>query len=163
MDRLGRIFKALSDETRLTIMALVFHHGHLCVCEVERILGVTQSKASRHLRYLRDAGVLEDERDGLIMNYRLPLRQDEELAAVLKALRGLLADRPVPEAGPLLVRMRTSRAEGEPARTAGVQPSAPRWRAPEIGAGVTSTSPRGRTNGPGGQLQAPEAARRKGE
>jgi len=163
MDRLGRIFKALSDETRLAIMALVFRHGHLCVCEVERILGITQSKASRHLRYLRDAGVLEDERDGLIINYRLPLRQDEALVTVLEALRSLLAARPVPEAGPLLVRMRASRAEGEPARTDGIEPAAPRWRRREAGAGATSPSPRGRTDGPGGRQKAPETARGEGE
>jgi len=109
MNRLARIFKGFSDETRLTIMGLVFRHGHLCVCEVEQVLGITQSKASRHLRYLRDAGVLEDEREGLIVNYRLPVDPDEELSTVLETLRGLLANRPLPEAGPLLVRIRASR------------------------------------------------------
>ena len=64
MERIDRYFKALSDETRLTIVGLVFRHGQLCVCEVQQILGITQSKASRHLRYLRDAGILEAERDG---------------------------------------------------------------------------------------------------
>ena len=111
MDRLGRIFKALSDETRLTIMGLVFRHGHLCVCEVEQILGITQSKASRHLRYLRDAGVLEDQRNGLIVNYRLPGAQDGELSTILETLRGLLANHPIPEAGPLLVQIRATREE----------------------------------------------------
>jgi ArsR family transcriptional regulator len=113
MKRLSKVFKGLSDETRLTILGLVFRHGHLCVCEVERILGVSQSKASRHLRYLRDAGVLEDERAGLIVNYRLPTQQDEELRAVLETLRGILSKRPVPEAGPILVQMRDARADGE--------------------------------------------------
>jgi len=110
MRPLGSVFKALSDETRLTILALVFRHGHLCVCEVEQILGITQSKASRHLRYLRDSGVLEDERDGLIVNYRIPPAPDAELAIVMAMLRGLLADRPVPEARQLLVQLRASRA-----------------------------------------------------
>jgi len=109
MDGLSRIFKALSDETRLTIMGLVFRNGHLCVCEVEQILGITQSKASRHLRYLRDAGVLEDERDGLIVNYRLPRKKDSELSSILKVLKRLLADRSLPEAGPLLVQIRAER------------------------------------------------------
>jgi ArsR family transcriptional regulator len=109
MNRLARIFKGLSDETRLTIMGLVFRHGQLCVCEVEQILGITQSKASRHLRYLRDTGVLEDKRNGLIVNYQLPADPNEELSAVLDTLQGLLAGHPLPEAGPLLVRIRTSR------------------------------------------------------
>jgi ArsR family transcriptional regulator len=115
MENIGRIFKALSDETRLTIMGLVFHHGQLCVCEVEQILGITQSKASRHLRYLRDAGVLEDEREGLIVNYRLPRNQNGELSAILVMLQGLLADRPIPDVAPLLVQIRKTRSEADPA------------------------------------------------
>jgi ArsR family transcriptional regulator len=113
LNNLGRIFKALSDETRLTIMGLVFRHGHLCVCEVEQILGITQSKASRHLRYLRDAGVLEDGREGLIVNYRLPAEQDAPLREILGMLRGLLESRPVPDAGPLLVQIRSARTDPE--------------------------------------------------
>ncbi len=109
MKKLSRVFKALSDDTRLTIMGLVFRHGHLCVCETERILGISQSKASRHLRYLRDSGVLEDEREGLIINYRLPHDQNEELSKILGMLRELLENRPIPEAGSVLVQMRAAR------------------------------------------------------
>lgn len=111
MRELATVFKALSDGTRLQIMALILRHGQLCVCEVERILGVTQSKASRHLRYLRDAGVLEDERDGLIVNYRLPASPGAEVVAVLDLLRRLLAGGSVPEAARLLGRMRAMRTE----------------------------------------------------
>jgi ArsR family transcriptional regulator len=111
MEKLGRIFKALSDETRLTILGLVFRHGQLCVCETEQILGISQSKASRHLRYLRDSGVLEDERDGLIINYRLPRTQDEELSAILAMVRGLLDRHAIPDAASLLVQIRASRQE----------------------------------------------------
>jgi ArsR family transcriptional regulator, arsenate/arsenite/antimonite-responsive transcriptional repressor len=112
---LSRIFKALSDETRLTIMGLVFRHGHLCVCEVEQILGITQSKASRHLRYLRDAGLLEDRRDGLIVNYHLPDEADPDRYAIREFLGNLLAHRPLPQAGPLLVQIRDARLRGDPA------------------------------------------------
>ena len=114
MEELSRVFKALSDETRLTIMGLVFRHGQLCVCEVERILGISQSKASRHLRYLRDSGVLEDERDGVVMNYMLPRTRSPELAAILTLLEELLADRPMPDATLLLTRIRASRTETHP-------------------------------------------------
>jgi ArsR family transcriptional regulator, arsenate/arsenite/antimonite-responsive transcriptional repressor len=115
MRALSRIFKALSDETRLAIMALVLRHGHLCVCEVEQILGITQSKASRHLRYLRDAGLLEDRRDGLIVNYHLPEEADRDHHAIRKFLEELLAHRPLPQAGPLLVQIRDARLRGDPA------------------------------------------------
>ncbi len=118
MDSLAQTFKALSDETRLTILGLVFHHGPLCVCEVERVMGITQSKASRHLRYLRDAGLLVDERDGLIVNYRLPRTPGPDLAAVLVVLRALLAERPLPEATPVLVQIRAGREAGKAASEA---------------------------------------------
>lgn len=118
MDRLADIFKALSNETRLRIMGLIFRHGPLCVCEVEQILGITQPKASRHLRYLRDAGVLEDERDGLLVNYGLPRNPDGDLSAILVLLRGLLASQPLPDVAPLLVEIRDARAEGRSAEDA---------------------------------------------
>lgn len=120
MRELQRTFKALSDETRLSIMALVLRHGHLCPCEVERILGVTQSKASRHLRYLRDAGLLEDRRDGLIVNYHLPARPELDAGAVLDFLEGLLQGKQVgSDAAPLLVQIRTARSMGEAASSVG--------------------------------------------
>jgi ArsR family transcriptional regulator, arsenate/arsenite/antimonite-responsive transcriptional repressor len=115
MKELAEVFKALSNETRLTIMGLIFRHGPLCVCEVEQLLGITQPKASRHLRYLRDAGVLEDERDGLLVNYGLPRSPDGDLAGILVVLRGLLSNRPIPEAAPMLVQIREGRAEGRSA------------------------------------------------
>jgi ArsR family transcriptional regulator, arsenate/arsenite/antimonite-responsive transcriptional repressor len=112
------VFKALSNETRLRIMGLIFRHGPLCVCEVEQVLGITQPKASRHLRYLRDAGVLEDERDGLLVNYGLPRSPDGDLSAILVLLRGLLSSQPLPDAAALLVEIRDARAEGRSAEDA---------------------------------------------
>jgi ArsR family transcriptional regulator, arsenate/arsenite/antimonite-responsive transcriptional repressor len=114
----ARVFKAISDETRLQIMALIFRHGEVCVCEVEQILGVTQSKASRHLRYLRDAGVLIDRRDGVTMYYGVPAAQTPEISAILMLLRGLLSSVPVPDAAPLLVQLRAARASGDATRLA---------------------------------------------
>jgi ArsR family transcriptional regulator len=106
---LERIFKALSDETRLKILGLVLRNGHMCVCEVERILQITQSKASRHLRYMRDAGLLEDSREGAIVNYGVPTAPDAEAAEVLAFVEPLLQRHPLPEAAPLLVQIRMER------------------------------------------------------
>jgi ArsR family transcriptional regulator, arsenate/arsenite/antimonite-responsive transcriptional repressor len=114
----ARVFKAISDETRLQIMALIFRHGEVCVCEVEQILGITQSKASRHLRYLRDAGVLLDRRDGVTMYYGVPAAQTPEISAILMLLRGLLSSAPVPDAAPLLVQLRAARSSGDASRLA---------------------------------------------
>jgi DNA-binding transcriptional ArsR family regulator len=58
MTTLANKFKALSEDVRLQILALISQHGELCVCEVERLLEISQSKASRHLRYLLNAGLV---------------------------------------------------------------------------------------------------------
>jgi ArsR family transcriptional regulator len=65
------LFRALSDETRLHMLALIAKHGELCVCDFEGSLGITQSKASRHLRYLANAGLLLDRREAVWVHYRL--------------------------------------------------------------------------------------------
>ena len=71
MKREARFFKSLADETRLKILWLLSAAEELCVCDVINVLGITQSKASRHLRYLYHLGWVTDRRDGLWMNYRL--------------------------------------------------------------------------------------------
>ncbi len=70
MKNVAHIFKALSDETRLRILALL-HAGELCVCDLMAALELPQSTVSRHLAYLRHAGLVEDERRGVWMYYRL--------------------------------------------------------------------------------------------
>lgn len=74
------LFKALSDETRLRLLALLAE-GELCVCELTAVLALPQSTISRHLAYLRHAGLVEDRRQGVWMYYRLapaegPLQRD---------------------------------------------------------------------------------------
>jgi ArsR family transcriptional regulator len=71
VNNLADTFKALSDETRLEIMTLLLEREELCVCDFVETLGLTQSKVSRHLRYLYHAGLVEDRRDGLWMYYRI--------------------------------------------------------------------------------------------
>ena len=67
---LARLFKALGDETRLRIVALL-SHGELCVCHVEAALAVPQPTASRQLGILRNAGVVDSRRQGTWIYYRL--------------------------------------------------------------------------------------------
>lgn len=52
------IFKALGDETRLRILSLIIRK-EVCVCEIEKVLNLTQSNASRHLSNLKRAGIIE--------------------------------------------------------------------------------------------------------
>jgi ArsR family transcriptional regulator, arsenate/arsenite/antimonite-responsive transcriptional repressor len=78
------IFKALADETRITIMALLLRHGELCVCDVEAVLQISQSKASRHLRYLKNVGLLDDKREGIWVHYKVSSAAENEAGRVLQ-------------------------------------------------------------------------------
>ncbi|MBC8019527.1 MAG: winged helix-turn-helix transcriptional regulator [Verrucomicrobia bacterium] len=65
------IFKALADETRLRILALLLMEKELCVCDIIAALELPQSTVSRHLAYLRKAGLVNDRRCGLWMYYSI--------------------------------------------------------------------------------------------
>lgn len=84
-------FRALADRTRLRCLALLATEGELCVCELTHALDVAQPKISRHLRLLRDAGVVSDRRDGLWIHYRLspglPAWARDSLVATVQAHR----------------------------------------------------------------------------
>lgn len=78
-------FKALGDETRLRILALLMR-GELCVCDLMAVLELPQSTVSRHLSYLKNSGWLDGRRQGVWMYYRLAPQgenMDRELLAVL--------------------------------------------------------------------------------
>ncbi len=70
MIQLEEIFKGLADTTRLRILNLLLQ-GERCVCDIQRVLGSPQSNISRHLIYLKNAGLVADRRDGPRMYYRL--------------------------------------------------------------------------------------------
>lgn len=109
MHTLAGQFKALSEDVRLQIVALIFRHQELCVCEVEKFLDISQSKASRHLRYLLNAGILEDRRDGLWVYYRVARPNSAQQRHLLEALRGLLEYIEIPNIGDDLRAMRSER------------------------------------------------------
>lgn len=97
MRTLAALFKALSDETRLAMLGLLLAEGELCVCDFVEVLGVTQSKASRHLRHLVNAGLLEDRREAIWVYFRIVAHPGPLEAAVLADLRELLpAQLPAP-------------------------------------------------------------------
>ena len=85
------IFKALADETRLIIFSLLLNYDELCVCDVEGILQISQSKASRHLRYLKNAGLVDDRREGLWVYYKVANRSKNPSAAVIAVTGELIA------------------------------------------------------------------------
>ena len=82
---LSKLMRALGDETRLRIVALLAH-GELCVCHLESALGISQPNASQHLSVLRAAGVVEHRRVGTWVYYKLAPQADADCKAVLRAL-----------------------------------------------------------------------------
>lgn len=84
MKRLEHMFKALADPTRLRIVNLLLRR-ELCVCDMQAILGLSQPLLSRHLAYLRHAGMVQDRREGTRVFYSLTLDDD-----VGRALREFL-------------------------------------------------------------------------
>jgi ArsR family transcriptional regulator len=90
----ARLFKSLADETRLQILWLLMDQEELCVCDIMRTLGITQSKASRHLRYLFNVGLVTDRREGVWMNYRLALPPGSNREGFIKLLGEMLAASP---------------------------------------------------------------------
>lgn len=65
-----KIMKALADENRLRIINLL-NHKELCVCEMENILGMTQSNVSRHLIKLKDAELIESDKQGQFVFHKV--------------------------------------------------------------------------------------------
>ena len=89
MQHLTRMIKALSEEIRLRIIALL-SGGELCVCDLMAVLNLPQSTISRHLSYLKNAGWVKAERRGVWMNYRLG--EQPAQAELLQALTALLVE-----------------------------------------------------------------------
>jgi ArsR family transcriptional regulator len=90
----AEFFKALADEARLRILWLLLNHEELCVCDVMAALGITQSKASRHLGTLRHAGLVTDRREGMWSYYSLGTTDHGLAKGHLHLLRVSLAKRP---------------------------------------------------------------------
>jgi ArsR family transcriptional regulator, arsenate/arsenite/antimonite-responsive transcriptional repressor len=82
-------FKALADPTRLRIINLIGDQ-EVCVCFFVEILNTNQPKISRHLAYLRRAGIVAARREGVWMHYRLSTPRDENAAKVLRDIRDWL-------------------------------------------------------------------------
>jgi ArsR family transcriptional regulator len=84
------LFQALGDPTRLRLLNLMAA-GEVCVCYFVEILDQAQPKISRHLAYLRRAGLVVARRDGKWMHYRIVVPSDPAQAAVLKTALDVIA------------------------------------------------------------------------
>ncbi len=86
-----RFFIALSDRTRLRLLNLM-GDDEVCVCFFVEILQEPQSKISRHLAYLRRAGIVAARREGKWMHYRIATPPDPPAASMLREARAWLAE-----------------------------------------------------------------------
>lgn len=77
------LFLALADKTRLRLLNLM-RDGEICVCFFVEVLNESQPKISRHLAYLRGAGIVEARRDGKWMHYRIIVPKNDFAAQVLR-------------------------------------------------------------------------------
>lgn len=85
------LFKALADHTRLRLLNLM-GDGEVCVCFFVEVLGTNQPKISRHLAYLRRAGVVAARREGKWMHYRVVNPPDPHAARIFSEVRAWLRD-----------------------------------------------------------------------
>ena len=77
---------ALNDETRLTILHFIDINGAVCVCDIESAFGMIQSRISRHLKILKEAGFLRVERKGRWAYYSIRSPLDKFRQDILKEI-----------------------------------------------------------------------------
>ena len=84
---LAQVFKALADPVRLRLVSMIGAHqgGEVCVCELTTAFDLTQPTISHHLKVLREAGIIDGERRGTWVYYRLETAALERMAALLTA------------------------------------------------------------------------------
>lgn len=106
---LTQVIKALSDETRLRILNLL-RHGELCVCELEVLLDINQSNASRHLNRLANAKILESDKRAQYVYYKI----NEDMLREYTFIREILENELIKEDlyNTDLERLRTYRESG---------------------------------------------------
>ena len=111
-----RFFQALGDNTRLSLLNLMGEQ-EICVCYLVEILGQSQPKISRHLAYLRRAGIVAARRDGKWMHYRIVMPSETGAAQVLRQTLAWLRDDPKKQAD----RARLSKACCSPKKFAALE------------------------------------------
>ena len=84
--QIAQWFHALADETRVQIVEMLSHKER-CVCELQQVLDIAQSRLSFHLKVLKDAGLLADRKEGRWMYYNLQRETLDQIAAYTKSVK----------------------------------------------------------------------------
>jgi ArsR family transcriptional regulator len=94
LPQMEALLKACADQTRLRLINLLANEGEVCVCHLVDVLGANQPKVSRHLAYLKRAGLVSDRKDGLWVHYRLTESLTQHAQRLLACLGSCCAERP---------------------------------------------------------------------
>lgn len=121
LPQMAALFKACADQTRLRLLNLLAAEGEVCVCHLVDVLETNQPKVSRHLAYLKRAGLVSDRKDSLWVYYRLSDSLAAHASRLVECVNSCCADSPevqqdvtrlreVKQAQPLVKIMRRSAA-----------------------------------------------------
>lgn len=89
-----KLFRALSDRTRLRVLCLLRTYGEVCVCDLTEALRCPQPKISRHLAVLRETGLVADRRDAQWVHYRIRPGLEPWVRRVLEETLAEVRERP---------------------------------------------------------------------
>jgi ArsR family transcriptional regulator len=94
MRKAVKVFRALSDETRIRLIKLLEDAGEVCVCDIMKAMDISQTRASRNLNILKEAGLVSDRRDKRWIYYSVNKKTADECCGdVLKVIgKWLIAD-----------------------------------------------------------------------
>lgn len=87
MKDLMKVFKAVADETRMRIMKVLLERKNLCVCEIMQSLNITQTRVSKNLRILKEAGLVVDKKEGLWVHYSVAKNESKNIKKILIFLK----------------------------------------------------------------------------
>ena len=90
MNTLSQLFRTLADNARLRILNLLFESGELCVCDIESTLRFTQTKVSRHMRYLKRAKLVQDRKQGRWVLYKIAMPKSGRQRIIIERIRDIL-------------------------------------------------------------------------
>lgn len=94
LPQIATLLKACADQTRLRLLNLLASEGEVCVNHLVDVLGTNQPKVSRHLAYLKRAGLVNDRKEGLWVYYRLSTSLTEHAKRLIECLSSCCAESP---------------------------------------------------------------------
>jgi len=95
MDIFLKTIGAINDESRLKILNFINHTGEVCVCDIENAFNMIQSRVSRHLKILKEAGFLKVDRRGRWAYYNIRTPMDAFRASILEEIKYLDLELPL--------------------------------------------------------------------